>query len=1586
MSFKTPDNVPQIALEEVEALKAIYMEDFREELVPVKSAWKVAPQREYSIHLVPHGEEFKDLVSVVLAFKKYPAEVPTLVIRKEKGISDVQIDELQRAVVDYAQQLKGQEMIFDITTFIQDYLSRHNSVIRGIKQVSFFEQMRDRREQADKAEQERALKELEKHRQDEEEAMNEQNMTLASQIQEEIEKKQAKMREQRDKRKKLTDPSIELARAQTPPTSTCSSPQFSLDSIAKGPRIHKGLLSTLYIVRMGAHADTDEERLVLKQIFVSNPHYISGEGKKKLFDAYAELRKLISIRHPNIVTIYDSRIQKVDSSWRLDILLEHCRGGSLEELVTRSGGVKLSVARSYMKQLLKAVAYLHSQNTIHKDIKCRNVLFSSGANQDEEIKLSDPLYARRLLDLHKTRPLNPSLPEEKPIPVGWVAPELVERPGVYGRKSDIWSLGRTFLEMVLGSTVYRHNDFHEIRGRVKTISDDFHSLLSQMISKDPKDRSTAMELLKHPFFDDVDVVDLPIALEVMMSASAVPSPASSFRREPPPPTPQKQSHLTIAPQTSIFATQTLSRYRLDFEELEFLGKGGFGEVVKARNRIDGRFYAIKKIRLDPRNREGNKRILREVQTLSRLHHQFVVRYYQAWFEDAAGETWHDDSEDLESDSDSEGGESAISDDEHDSIEASFENDWLTFKETSKSYPSVSISFGHGGDHNTSSEAEPMEDDEDSHDESASPSTDSLSRSSSHRVLYIQMEYCENKTLRDVINEGVDDEEGWRLFRQVLEGLAHIHSQGMIHRDLKPSNIFLDANDNVKIGDFGLALSRDDDMVPKIQLNGTDSTALDPEASLTGDVGTPVYVAPEIISKNGKYNSKVDLYSLGICFFEICYPFSSGMHRAIVLRDLRLPSITIPKDFDFKRYEAQTEIIKMLLNHVPKERPSSLELLQSPLLPPRLEEEYISEALRSIVNQNNPLYYSRLVTSIFAQSTDKHKDFTYEFNSNALSIDQLSGLVTTRMHAHALRVFQRHGAMDVPSPLLMPKSDLYDASSLKKPVDLLDSSGNIVHLPYDLTAPFARLVARVSQNIGMLPLKRYCIDHVYRCNTVGGQPRSVLECDFDIITPNLGNMSPDAEVIKVVFEIMEVAATKYSNLSQFEIRINHCSLLDAVFDSCKMPPDGRIRRRVYHVLEQLEKPMGWSQVRTHLCSNGVPPEVANELEKFHLAKGPFEAAASRLEAMVDPRVRSAVRDVVSQLRVLTRHLQHLGIKNRVTFVPLLAYNANYYKSGLMFQVAVSGKKKLDVMAAGGRYDHLLTQFRYPFGPSKKLHGVGVHFALSKAISAMVAEQAEHLRRRMAPKGDEHKLSLGILARRADVLVASFGKSSAAVEERMAVIAELWNAGISADMVYQDVQAPQDVIQQAEAQGYILSVFIKHRNSDVKGGLIKVKNLHTRFEEEVSRSDLVAHVQSEIGEHLRMEPNQHGKSRRADMNALSDTAAVHKELESGSNDVPLEMDRMFVVQPPWKKGKLKHKEKLMTMERAAHSISNMISGLRRGMVFALDLPDRVVKRLTETDLNQSEDSFRKAFETLPSNQREYVVAFCSPFAGISHSLHI
>lgn len=60
--------------------------------------------------------------------------------------------------------------------------------------------------------------------------------------------------------------------------------------------------------------------------------------------------------------------------------------------------------------------------------------------------------------------------------------------------------------------------------------------------------------------------------------------------------------------------------------------------------------------------------------------------------------------------------------------------------------------------------------------------------------------------RNAVDNGLYNEPDrvWRLLREIVEGLSYIHQQGIIHRDLKPVNIFIDSEDHVKIGDFGLA--------------------------------------------------------------------------------------------------------------------------------------------------------------------------------------------------------------------------------------------------------------------------------------------------------------------------------------------------------------------------------------------------------------------------------------------------------------------------------------------------------------------------------------------------------------------------------------------------------------------------------------------------------------------------------------------------------------------------------------------------------------------------------------------------------------
>jgi carbon catabolite-derepressing protein kinase len=86
-------------------------------------------------------------------------------------------------------------------------------------------------------------------------------------------------------------------------------------------------------------------------------------------------------------------------------------------------------------------------------------------------------------------------------------------------------------------------------------------------------------------------------------------------------------------------------------------------------------------------------------------------------------------------------------------------------------------------------------------------------------------------------------------RQLFNGLGYLHACGIIHRDLKPENILISQDLTIKITDFGLS-------------------KLTTPADLTFECcGTPVYVAPEVLKKNG-YHCSVDLWACGVILYSI----------------------------------------------------------------------------------------------------------------------------------------------------------------------------------------------------------------------------------------------------------------------------------------------------------------------------------------------------------------------------------------------------------------------------------------------------------------------------------------------------------------------------------------------------------------------------------------------------------------------------------------------------------------------------------------------------------------------------------------------
>ena len=193
-----------------------------------------------------------------------------------------------------------------------------------------------------------------------------------------------------------------------------------------------------------------------------------------------------------------------------------------------------------------------------------------------------------------------------------------------------------------------------------------------------------------------------------------------------------------------------------------------------------------------------------------------------------------------------------------------------------------------------------------------------------QILYIQMEYCE-KTLSDVIsNEKLmtTPERLWNLFRQLVAGIAYIHSKGIVHRDLKPKNVFLDFSGDIKIGDLGLArfsaghrkgdnldvgdvddpLAKDEaeehaetasstgemggQLLGKVHSPALSAMVESQSQDLSSQVGTYLYLAPEVLHGGwDEDQSKRDLFALGIVLFEMWSNFDTLMERIVTLQVL-----------------------------------------------------------------------------------------------------------------------------------------------------------------------------------------------------------------------------------------------------------------------------------------------------------------------------------------------------------------------------------------------------------------------------------------------------------------------------------------------------------------------------------------------------------------------------------------------------------------------------------------------------------------------------------------------------------------------------
>lgn len=627
---------------------------------------------------------------------------------------------IQDVIQNMPKRLLGSEMIYELALSVQDILEDVALAQAENKDIPSLEEERIVQETA-------ALQQAELQKQEElrrqQEATEEEERTLQSLLEDKLKERQ-RAKEQMFRRKSRTasDEGFNPEPTEDGPGTVAFDPPLTMNDRDERPLTFRAVFGKTLIART-QHKETFTVKpvvsgngtrvplLFLKENFIREREIVSPDVRQQIRNSEDKLEVLSRLRHPNLVDFIGFKIYRPldsfdspDSTWHVYTLFEHANKGSLAELLDIVGNVAADNVRTWMIQLLDALEYYHRNGVVHGNIHGGRVLLFRNPSSNTVVKLLGSVEEALPLSSKAKRSLALS---KSPF---WLPPELTQEDVQPTIKTDVWDLGIVFLQMAFGKDVMqRYTSANALIGSLE-LSSPLEDMLREIFKPDPKKRPTAFQI--HPF--EFFRVDTPLI------SPATASNSMSLTRRP------RLDSQGVLP--------SFSRYGNDFDEAGRLGKGGYGQVVKARNKLDGRFYAVKKI--SQKSAAALKDTLSEIMLLSRLNHPYVVRYYTAWLE-----------EDFR-DADEEAVSSTEGDPSQDNVELGCSTSGLDFI-SSSGYPK--IEFGYDSDEGAGTST--ISEDNNGHDNGSRSDTHrtqlevARSRSGSQSsqmatTLYIQMEYCE----------------------------------------------------------------------------------------------------------------------------------------------------------------------------------------------------------------------------------------------------------------------------------------------------------------------------------------------------------------------------------------------------------------------------------------------------------------------------------------------------------------------------------------------------------------------------------------------------------------------------------------------------------------------------------------------------------------------------------------------------------------------------------------------------------------------------------------------------------------------------
>jgi len=209
-----------------------------------------------------------------------------------------------------------------------------------------------------------------------------------------------------------------------------------------------------------------------------------------------EITNLKKVAHPNIMKLYGV----FEDNDELYLVMELIEGQELFDKIVERGHYTEKDASNIIRQVIDAIAYLHSQGIAHRDLKPENLL-SSGDNENEIIKVADFGLSKNFSeDKLQTSCGSPT----------YVAPEVLNSDS-YDKSVDMWSIGVIIYILLSGYPPFYGDTQPELFRRIMAaqfdfddecwneISSDAKDLIRHLLVKDPKNRYTAQQALEHPW-------------------------------------------------------------------------------------------------------------------------------------------------------------------------------------------------------------------------------------------------------------------------------------------------------------------------------------------------------------------------------------------------------------------------------------------------------------------------------------------------------------------------------------------------------------------------------------------------------------------------------------------------------------------------------------------------------------------------------------------------------------------------------------------------------------------------------------------------------------------------------------------------------------------------------------------------------------------------------------------------------------------------------------------------------------------------------------------------------------------------------